>query len=75
MTVSARQMFVDYNKREYIPHMSLVYGDFIEEKKQQIISELGNVKAEFIADKIYVYDTSGKPDEWEKIKEYKLTQK
>ncbi len=43
----AREIFIDYNKRDYIPHLSLMYGDFSEKIKQKIVKELGNISVEF----------------------------
>ena len=68
----AREIFSNYNKREYIPHLSLLYGEISEELKQKIVNELGDVKAEFEVKDIKLVTGGDIPEEWTVIKEYKL---
>ena len=68
----AREIFTDYNKREYIPHLSLMYGDFSEEIKQKIVKEIGDVTAEFKVKDIKLITGGNIPEDWAIIKKYKL---
>ena len=61
---------------EYIPHLSLLYGDFSVEIKKEIIKKLGRkFDYEFEVKSIYLYNTTGeeKEENWYKIKEFSLT--
>ena len=68
----AREIFTDYNKREYIPHLSLLYGDLSEEIKQKIVNELGDITAEFPVKDIKLVTGGNIPEDWAIVKEYKL---
>jgi len=67
----ARQIFTEYNKREYIPHLSLLYGVFSKEIKEKIVKNI-KIKDEFMADKLFVATAGDIPEEWEVVKEYSL---
>jgi len=69
---TARELFTDYNKREYIPHLSLLYGNFSEEIKQKIVNELGDLSVEFKVNKIHLVTSGDIPEKWSVVKEYKL---
>ena len=69
----ARDIFANYNKRKYIPHLSLFYGNLDEKKKKEIVNSLENVNSEFLVDKIHLVDATGKPENWNVIKTYPLT--
>jgi len=50
---------------EYMPHLSLVYGDLETDTKQEIIREIDKgINIEFLAKEIYLYNTAGNPEEW-----------
>ena len=69
----ARELFKEYNKREYIPHLSLLYGEFSEDIKKKIVYELGDVKAEFPVKDIKLVTGGDIPEQWTVVKEYKLS--
>ena len=68
----AIEIFTDYNKRDYIPHLSLMYGDFSEQIKQKIVKELGNINMELEVKDIKVVTSGNVPENWAVEKEYKL---
>lgn len=58
---------------EYMPHLSLLYGDFSPETKEEIIKELGReFNIEFKSKGVCLYFTTGEEDEnnWHKIKDF-----
>ena len=58
---------------EYMPHLSLLYGDFSSATKEKIIRKLGSkFDDEFEIKSIYLYYTSGEEQEenWHKIREF-----
>lgn len=58
---------------EYMPHLSLLYGEFIPETKEKIIENLGNkFNDEFEVKSICLYDTTGDEKNWHKIEEFSL---
>ncbi len=59
----------------YAPHISLLYGDFPQEKRSEIakkVEEDGDPSGAFHAETIRLYMTSGKPAEWKLIEEFTL---
>ena len=69
---NAREIFTEYNKREYIPHLSLLYGEFSEEIKQKIVKELGDIIAKFEVRDIKLVTGGNVPEKWTVVKEHKL---
>lgn len=51
----------------YMPHLSLMYGDYTVELKKQIISEIGRQRAEFVATGIHVIKSTGDESTWAKV--------
>jgi 2'-5' RNA ligase len=61
----ARLLFGLQNGEEYMPHLSLVYGDLTRRMKQDIIKEIGNtIYIAFPVEEIYLYYTGGQPKKW-----------
>lgn len=62
------------NTGKYMPHLSLMYGNFSEQSKKEIIKtqNLKNLKFSFLVDAIHLYETNGKVEDWKKLKEFKL---
>ncbi len=71
----AKKIFNMKNSEKYLPHLSLIYGDFSENIKKEIIKnyQLDNFKLNFVADKIHLYNTNGEIKDWEKVGEFELT--
>lgn len=72
----AREVF-DLNTLDvYHPHLSLMYSEDIPlDKRIEIARHLDAVilTGQFIVDKIHLYHTQGKVEDWEKVGEFKLT--
>ncbi|UCH10272.1 MAG: hypothetical protein JSU61_13940 [Fidelibacterota bacterium] len=70
----ARDLFQHQDDPPYLPHVSLMYGDCDNQIKQAIIARLGETfSGEFITDSIYLYDTTGKPESWQRVRSFTLT--
>lgn len=65
---TALQLFDIQEQEEFIPHLSLMYGDFSQEEKERILSVMGReFHIRFEVHSLLLVKTEGKPDEWEKI--------
>ncbi len=58
-------------RKDYIPHLSMAYGNLPKQTKEKLIKEL-DIDKTIIFDKLYFYKTTGKENTWHKIKECKL---
>ncbi len=53
---------------EFMPHLSLLYGDLPEAEKQGVIARLGRkYPARFTVESIDVYSTDGPPEDWQLV--------
>lgn len=69
----ARKIFGRETDSQYIPHLSLVYGDFSPQTKKEIIREIGReFNLGFDVDRIHLFSTNGKPEVWHRVKEFPL---
>ena len=58
----------------YMPHVSLMYGNIDTGTKQQIITMLDQqYPNQFLADSLYLYDVSGEPSDWRRLARFPLT--
>lgn len=58
---------------EYMPHLSLMYGDFTQEQKERILNRMGReFHMRFTADSLLLIQTQGEPDRWKKSHTVKL---
>lgn len=65
---TALQLFDIEEGEEFIPHLSLMYGDFSQEEKERILSIMGReFHIRFNVHSLLLMKTDGKPEEWEKI--------
>lgn len=71
----AKKIFNMKNSEKYLPHLSLMYGDFSENIKKEIIKNYltDNFKLNFVVDKIHLYQTDGEVEDWKKVAEFELT--
>lgn len=61
----ARKIFPDASGTGYMPHLSLLYGDFPIKVKEQIIRKIGNnFTNEFEANTLYLYLTEAAARNW-----------
>ena len=56
---------------EFLPHISLIYKEMLDEQKEDIICNL-SVRNSYKMDKIIVMRTGPNVDQWEKVLEVKL---
>ncbi len=72
----ARKMFGREDDPPYNPHLSIIYGPFPSETKEEIISKVGREFNEsFKVDSIYVWSDKGLPHGWKLIKKIPLGKK
>lgn len=65
---NALQLFGYEEEEEYMPHLSLMYGDISREEKERILSVMGReFHIRFEVHSLLLVKTEGKPDDWEKI--------
>jgi len=68
-----RKLFHREDAPEFMPHLSLLYGDFPPTTKQRIIIEIGSrLELSFQVTSLRLWSTTGEPEEWYKIKEFSL---
>ena len=69
----ARKMFRRGGDLPYNPHLSIIYGPFPAETKEEIISKVGReFNADVEVNSIYVWSDKGLPDEWRLIRKIPL---
>ncbi|MDE1768754.1 MAG: hypothetical protein KGH64_06040 [Candidatus Micrarchaeota archaeon] len=64
-------------KKDFMPHLSLLYSDFDQDKRDKIISEIDQVRLKsmgFYTGKLHLFLTEGTAGEWRKVKEFKISQ-
>ncbi len=64
-------------KKDFMPHLSLLYSDFDQDKRMKIISELDQDhlrRLRFDTSKFHLFLTDGTVEEWRKVKEFKILQ-
>ena len=61
---------------DYMPHLSLVYGDLAPSTKRRVLQDIGNeLLVAFEVKGIYLYDTGGQPEAWHRILRVRLGSK
>jgi 2'-5' RNA ligase len=69
----ARLIFQRQQETEYLPHLSLMYGDLPPPTKEQIISRIGReFQRQFEVCVIHLYSTEGEPKDWHRVEEFPL---
>jgi 2'-5' RNA ligase len=67
----ARKIFNRPNDPRYMPHLSLMYGEFTESIKHKIIAEIDkDIYLNFEAKSIFLYSTKGEVKDWTKTEEF-----
>lgn len=57
----------------YMPHLSLLYGNFSQAVKEKIIEAIGRDQTtQFIADRIHLFKTDGEVNAWYKVREFRF---
>ncbi len=60
---------------EYMPHLSLMYGDFPAKTKDEIIREIGKLDITFKVNSIHVILTGDNPELWRRIRKFPFKEK
>jgi 2'-5' RNA ligase len=68
----ARLVFGRQDDRPYMPHLSLMYGEFPVYLKEEIISRIGELEMSFTPESIHLFSTLGEPAGWHRIRELPL---
>ncbi len=69
----ARVLFRREDEPEYMPHLSLLYGDFSHAVKAQIIARLDSMlDVSFDATCLYLFSTLGQTRDWYSVGEFAL---
>jgi 2'-5' RNA ligase len=69
----ARAIFGRSNDSGYMPHLSLVYGNLPNEKKEEVIERTGkNFAVTFTARSMHLFSLEGEPREWYRVREFPL---
>lgn len=70
---AARKAFGVETSKEYMPHLSLIYGNLLPAAKKEIIADIGEeMHASFVADRIALFSTADRPEDWFMVKEFSL---
>ncbi len=69
----ARRLFESASGNKYLPHLSLLYGDFSTQEKEKILAEINcTFKATFRVNRLALYTTEGAPEKWRCVKTFPL---
>jgi 2'-5' RNA ligase len=69
----ARLIFQRHQEPDYLPHLSLMYGEFPSSEKELIIARLGaEIQEQFKVRAIHLYLTAGHPRDWYRVGEFPL---
>ena len=64
----AERLFDKRPEQRFIPHLSLLYGDLTRNEKERILNVMGReFHLRFTAHNILLVNTTGPPENWEKI--------
>ena len=70
----SRRLFPGGQKLDYMPHLSLLYGNFSVETKKEMVKRIGESFTEtFKVDTLYLYLTDGAVGAWQRIRAFSLT--
>ncbi|MHB8660775.1 MAG: 2'-5' RNA ligase family protein [Minisyncoccota bacterium] len=70
----ANRIFAMEDKEVYVPHVSLLYGNYPRGKKEQTMQTLvAPSPISFLADRIHLYKTEGEVANWQEIEQFNLT--
>jgi len=70
----ALEIFLAEDEEIYMPHLSLLYGNYPRSQKEETMTHLKTPQGSFfIVDILHLYRTEGEVENWQKIKDFKLT--
>ena len=65
---TAIELFGMKEARVFLPHLSLLYGNFTEDEKQTFLSSLGTLDdIQLEIDEVHLYQTEGGTHQWKKV--------
>ncbi|MDO8573164.1 MAG: 2'-5' RNA ligase family protein [Candidatus Daviesbacteria bacterium] len=65
------KMIFNKEAAPYMPHLSLLYGDFAPEIKEKIIQEIGSEQpTTFIVSSLHLFRTEGESNEWYSVAKF-----
>jgi 2'-5' RNA ligase len=69
----ARTIFHHQQDAKFLPHLSLMYGNFDIEAKTRFLASIGReFNKTFSVDQIHLFFTSGEPKDWYRVQKYEL---
>jgi len=72
--LAACRIFGRSREPEFMPHLSLLYGNFPQSLKESMIAELGQRLAiQFTVRSLHLYRTHGAPGQWRRVASFRLT--
>jgi 2'-5' RNA ligase len=72
--LAARQAFDSRREPEFMPHLSLLYGNFPQCLKESAIAEIGpRLDVQFKVRTLHLYRTHGAPGQWLRVASFGLT--
>jgi len=71
--LAARQAFGHGREPAFMPHLSLLYGDFPRSLKEGVIAEMGpRLDVQFKVRSLHLYRTHGEPHRWRRVASFGL---
>jgi len=70
---AARQAFGHHRQPAFLPHVSLLYGNFPPSLKQGIVGEMGpRLDVQFKVRSLHLWQTHGEPQNWRRVASFGL---
>jgi 2'-5' RNA ligase len=70
---AARQAFGHRREPAFMPHLSLLYGNFPRSLKEEVMAEIGSrLNIQFKVRSLYLYRTHGEPRHWRRVASFGL---
>jgi 2'-5' RNA ligase len=70
---AARQAFGHEREPAFMPHLSLLYGNFPRSLKEGIMAEMGRqLDVQFKVRSLHLYRTDGEPRPWQRVASFGL---
>ncbi|MGO8818581.1 MAG: 2'-5' RNA ligase family protein [Terriglobia bacterium] len=70
---AACQAFCRHREPPFMPHLSLLYGDFPPSLKEKMIAEIGpRLDIQFKVRSLHLYRTHGAPSQWRRVESFGL---
>jgi 2'-5' RNA ligase len=70
---AARQVFGHTREPSFMPHLSLLYGNFPRSQKEEVMAEMGpRLDVQFKVRSLHLYRTHGEPSHWRRVASFGL---